>query len=507
MFTPISTVEDAFAREKIAVEELGFSLEVLMENAGRESFLLLQKYFSSVNEKRIVIFIGSGNNGGDGIVLGRYLMVEGANVSVVYWKKSTSPTAVKHLAIAKKCGLHIVEFTDFSENVENTKIDIVIDALMGIGLQKTLSLEKKERIAYINSFTNSFIVSLDIPSGLCPNTGRPSPFAVRANITITFDRAKLGLYMSEAQEYVGILHISPIGIPSTLNSNKDTFQVISSAPLKNNIPKNLYKNKAGHVLIIGGSLTYPGAPYFAAKAAMRMGAGLVSLICPQSVFHRLSAFSPDNIMLSLKSDVWDETCIDTLVKILPKYDVVLIGNGMGNTKGTAAIVRALLAYKDRPPMVFDADALRAITLEPSCSLALKSTDVFTPHPGEMAALFSTEISVIQENRVLFAQKCCDAFKATFVIKGANSLISTFGKAITVAPYSVPNLSVAGSGDVLAGMIAAAMLIDKDPFDATCRAVYYHAHAGMLLEKTYPVRGNSPEEIIQAVSHVLQSLYS
>ncbi|MDE7468844.1 MAG: NAD(P)H-hydrate dehydratase, partial [Desulfovibrionaceae bacterium] len=499
MFISLATPFEMIQSDTTTIKQYGLPAELLMENAGRESFSSIEKEYGTVANRRVFVFAGSGNNGGDGIVLARYLKEAGAHVIVILEREPELLPKVSswHYYIAKKYGIQFVSVQEFYTDIAfSIKPDIIIDALVGVGFTGILRDNLQKRIQYINSFSNqAYIVALDIPSGIHCFTGTPSPIAVKADMTITFHIGKVGLYMPTAREYVGKIMTCNIGMPEKVNQKK--YQALLYPPEKPNIQQNLHKHSAGRVLIIGGSEEYIGAPIFCAKAAYKMGAGSVTIATLERVADTIRSNEYDTLITPLQHTNWGLLAFHTIQPLLEIYDTVIVGPGMGSSPGVKDFVFAML-QNPRPITIFDADAVRTIPLlHTSIRSFLTSTDILTPHIGELSQMLNTSPQNIQKNKLDIAHMCKQS-EAITVIKDAGTIITQKNEPITLSPFTIPNLAIAGSGDILSGMIAGECLKKKSPFLATCSAVYYHAQVGESLRENFPLRGNTPEDIIEHI---------
>lgn len=508
MFVSLATPFEMIQSDTTTIKQYGLPAELLMENAGREASSAIMQEYGAVLNRIAFVFVGSGNNGGDGIVLARYLKEEGANVIVILEKNPEllPKVAYWHYHIAKRYGLQFCSLQEFYDNIAfSIAPDIVIDALIGVGFNGSLKESMQERIHYINSFSKgAYIVSLDVPSGLHCCTGKPSPIAVKANMTTTFHIPKVGLYMPTAQEYTGKIVICNIGMPEKVNQHK--YQVLLHAPEKPFIQQDIHKHSAGRVLIIGGSEEYIGAPIFCAKSAYKMGAGSVTIATLERVANTIRSTQYDSLVMPLPYTQWSALAFTSIQPFLHVYDSIIVGPGMGSYAGVKDFVYAMLQH-ERPITIFDADAVRTISLlNTTIRSFLRPTDILTPHIGELSQMLNTSVENIKNNKLDIAHLCKQSDAVT-VIKDAGTIITQKNEPITISPFVVPNLAIAGSGDILSGMIAGECLKKKTPFLATCSAVYYHAKIGESLKERFPLRGNTPDDIIQTIPLLLKNIYS
>jgi NAD(P)H-hydrate epimerase len=409
---------------------------------------------------------------------------------------------------------------------------IIIDAIVGTGLQDDLRPKELAQVSTINQYRETaFIFSLDIPSGLCGLTGKPRPTAVRAHATVCFEAGKPGLFFPEAAEYTGHVAIRRVGIPLAVRSMiAPSWELL--APEKGTWPRPspfLHKGEAGKVLIIGGSEGMAGAPFLAALGSLRAGAGLVHVACPGGLANQefFPEIQKNPVGLGTR---WEEKNIAELEHIADMLapDAVVIGPGMGRCRAVQYTVKALLEKKIRPPIIIDADALYCFrsphaespgasenVATPLSLSLLNNTDILTPHPGEMARLMPAHAATAggnQRSQTLLVQNDRPSALATFIeacaailiLKGPGTLIGKKGAPTILCPTAVPTLAVGGSGDVLAGMCGALAAAGMESFDAAKLAVHLHARAGELLAQNKPL-GHLARDIADAVPLVWNEL--
>jgi NAD(P)H-hydrate epimerase len=348
-----------------------------------------------------------------------------------------------------------------------------------------------------------FVLALDIPSGLCGDTGLPRPEAVRADLTVAFHAAKLGSALPQAAPYVGRLVTRRIGIPRAACLAAPARQeVISEAVFGLLQPpaRDLHKGKAGHVLVIGGSEGLTGAAQLCGLGALRAGAGLVTLACPRGVLTEVKAGLPDLMALPLGQGAhWSSGCLDELLPHVSRFDALVIGPGLGRSEGSAAFLAAFAkAFTQHfsmdmvkawaPPCIFDADALYHLSQAPALMAELPKNAVLTPHAGEMARILGEGMAGLQADRPAAVRRFTTAHPQVLVLKGAGTLVGQDGR-LRLCPIAAPNLSVGGSGDVLAGVMAACLARGIEPALAACLGVYWHGLCGLHLSSQFPGRGN------------------
>lgn len=516
---------------------LGLPEFLLMENASREAFHVLRECYAadgngcyrgkgsrgngSLEGCRVLLFMGKGNNGGDAAALARHMLDAGAVPLVVHTAplETYAPTPAEHARVAAACGvpfMHVDQWIERQmESIQSPTgaliADIIIDGLLGTGFRGQLRALELRLVEYINaSAPHAFVLSLDIPSGLNGLTGLPCPEAVRSHATVTFEAAKPGLILHRAKPFTGALHVRPIGIPACIKQDHPaSFRKLGTnwtAALPS-VQTMAHKGLAGHVLVAGGSVAYPGAAHLAALGAARTGAGLVSVAAPGELAEKIRAHDACLMPLALPSassntEAWTPKAANALAPLLAQlacaHGALVLGPGLGRNPDTTAFVACALALP-RPHTVVDADALHHVV-----PALLRHTDILTPHPGEAAHLLRLSTTDVQADRFATLEKLKDIAPCVWVLKGEGTLIGQRGEATVISPYSVPTLAVGGSGDVLAGCCAALLAQGLSPLMAACVGVRLHAEAGLLLVAEFSGRGNSALHIAEALPRALHT---
>ncbi len=524
---PLPTPEEMSRWDHAAIER-GIPEFTLMENASREALHVLLKLVGNVEKRRILLFMGGGNNGGDAACLARHLHDAGAETLVLHTRplKAYKGTTGRHLRLARACGVSFAPASAWPEHFRSTPWhpaftktvspgpDIVVDGLLGTGFSGSLRPKELSLVRTINGLASrALILSIDIPSGLSGLTGRPCPEAVRATATVTFEAAKPGLVLPEAAAFTGTLHIRPIGMPRIVREMLPPSFVLIGRELGKRIPSpsfDWHKGTAGSVLVLGGSEGLVGAPHLAARAALRSGAGLVSIAAPKALCRAIKADCPDIMTRSLgtgEKPYWTPALLEDLKPLLATCNAVVLGPGLGRSPETAAFVHAFLAL-ERPRTIVDADALHALAVMPEALRCLRPDDMLTPHPGEAATLLGTTAAEIQTDRFAALSRLKELAPSVWLLKGAGTLAGTRGRPDAISPFAVPNLATGGSGDVLAGCLGALLAMlrnDPDTMSIACLGVLVHAEAGMQLAARFPARGNTASEIADALPEALGAL--
>lgn len=509
MYRPLPAPEEMSRWDEASHKEIGLLPELLMENASREAMHVLLQEHGPVRGKAAVILAGPGNNGGDAFALARHLADHGAKVRVFHVRPLDGylGAAAYHLEILQRLKLPLAPLTESSLDLA-TPPDILVDGLLGTGFQGGLRPEYASWVQTINSLAPScFVLSLDIPSGLDGLTGRPCPVAVQATVTVSFEEAKVGLALPEAAPFIGRLHVRSIGIPAVVKDASPAGQFLLEETILKLVPApdvRMHKGKAGHVLVVGGSPGLTGAPLLSALGALRAGSGLATVACPRDLAPGITSGWPEVMTLPLGADAkWSKACAQELAAHASRFDALVVGPGLGRSPGASVFVQTLLGF-DLPPMVADADLLFHLGQDPTLMPMLPKNTVLTPHPGEMARLSGLGIDHIQEHRLETARNHAMQWNAVLVLKGAGTVIASPQGPVYIAPIATAALAVAGSGDVLSGMVAALLARGLSPLEAANAGVYWHGRAGQMIENLFPLRGNLAREIADMLPQALES---
>lgn len=510
------TVAEMRALEAAAVEA-GVSLAQLMEEAGlavaQEAWMLL----GTLEGRRITVLAGPGNNGGDGLVAARHLADWGAELAVVLPLGSNDAARVQELRDRE---VPIVEGAGQEElDALLPMADLVIDALLGIGRARPLSLSEPmgmalERLAAARSgFTPPKVLAVDVPSGMDADSGAVDPLTVAPDLTVTFGLPKVGMYQSPASAIVGRVQVIDIGIPKGAMDGV-ALELLTSRWAKGSLPERpegANKGTFGRLLVVGGCERYPGAPRLAATGAYRAGAGLVTVACPRPIHAMVSAGLAEATWLPLPGAEDGGLQDEAAIALRPEwraFEAAVFGPGMGNTPHTQALTWAVLpdmAEDLARGAVIDADALNALAVMPGAAERIPANVVLTPHPGEMARLMGTTVAEIQARRLDAARDGAARFGCTVVLKGAHTVVAAPDGRAALSPFANPLLATAGCGDVLAGMIGAYLAQGLEPYDAARLGVYLHAAAGESLREEYGEAGLLAGEVATRLPRVVREM--
>lgn len=467
--------------------EGGIAGQVLMQRAGHAAWLALQR--SRPNAKRIDIVCGAGNNGGDGYEIARVANAIGRDVRV--WQVGPPPKSAHAMAAqtawARAGGAVQALGPGSLENAE-----VIVDALLGIGIKRDLGDEAAAAVAAINQarMQGAWVLSVDVPSGLDATTGRICGVAVRAHQTVTFIGNKVGFYTSDGVDCAGQIVLDTLNIPTQepeviepLAALQDETDLAAWLPQR---ARNSHKGTHGHVLVIGGDSGMSGAALLAGQAALRAGVGRCSIATHGSHALVLTPAQPELMCRRVET-------ADELSPLLKQAAVVSIGPGLGQEGwGRALFARALAAQL---PMVVDADALNLLA-----GMSLRRDNwVLTPHPGEAARMLGMTTAEIQSDRPAAVAALQQRYGGTVVLKGAGTLIQ--GEKLALCPFGNPGMAVGGMGDVLTGMIAACIAQGLPLERAANAAVLAHAMAGDRAA-TRGMRGMLPTDLLSELRTVM-----
>lgn len=473
--------------------DIGLPSEVLMENAGRAVAREIAKQVGRVEGSNILVLIGPGNNGGDGLVAARYLNEWGANVTLYLCAERTDSDP--NYKLAQERGIPATRMIQ-DENLNLldgllASADIVVDALLGTGKLRPIEGVLKQVVGKVRERCSHFnLVAVDIPSGLNADTGTIDPTCLTADTTVTLGCPKLGLFTFPGANNTGRVITADIGIPPTLTQDIPT-EVITPEWASSALPKRpLDANKGtfGRVLVVGGSINYIGAPYLACSGAIRVGAGLVTLATARSLQPILASKLTEVTYIPLPESepgVITTEASDIIHQQIPNYNVLLIGCGLGQNPSTAKFITSILPslLSNKPPrLILDADALNILARVPHWWQQIATDAILTPHPGEISRLLELSISEIQSRRLEVVRDAARLWHKTIVLKGAHTIVSAPDGRARISAVANPGLASAGTGDVLAGAIAGLLAQGMSLFDAASCGVYLHGMAGEMVKE-------------------------
>ena len=503
----LANVDEMRFMDRQAAEKLGISEEILMENAGLAAVNLLQKEIG-IRDKKFVIFCGSGNNGGDGLVVARLIHSNGgmAKVFLLGDKKKYRGAAKANLDIITKLPVAVAKLSAAVDaRMDVIHSDAVIDAIFGTGLDREIKGLTVDVIELINSCSRK-VISLDIPSGVNGNSGEIMGAAVQADYTLTFGLPKTGNMLYPGYELGGKIFVTHISFPYSLyNRNELKVETNSYVTLPPR-PAEAYKGSMGDVLFIAGAANYFGAPYFSAMSFLKAGGGYARLAAPQSMVPFLAQEGREIVYLPQEETAAGSIALKNkqqLLAVADGVDMVVIGPGLSLQKETARLVQDLTCVI-KVPLLIDGDGLTAVAADPSLLRKRKAPTILTPHLGEMAKLTKKPVSEISSNKISILQSAAKAFKATIVLKGAHSQIGLPDGRVYINLSGNSGMATAGSGDVLTGCITAMFGLGLKPELATRKGVFLHGYAGDLAAAEKGADGITARDIMDFLPPALKN---
>jgi hydroxyethylthiazole kinase-like uncharacterized protein yjeF len=511
----VVTAEQMQELDRKSIEVYRIPGIVLMENAGRGAVEVITRNFPDIQKKTIAIIAGKGNNGGDGFVMARYLLNRGISVKVFLLTdpKSLRGDAEINFNIFHHMKGEIIpvpsskDYQKVKKSLEN--FDLLIDGIFGTGLDAEVRGYYREVIDHLNTLQKP-IVAIDVPSGLDADTGKPLGTAVRASLTITFGLPKVGHLVSPGIDYVGSLKIVDIGIPGRLvEEEKIQTHLLEREPLQRwlSTPRraNTHKGDYGHLLVIAGSVGKTGAAAMACEAALRMGAGLVTLAIPKSL-NSIMEVKLTEVMTEPLPETPKQTlslrAFNTILRLCENKKAVVIGPGIGTYKETQSLVLKLIKALDLP-IVLDADGLTSLSAQPKSLLVTKRPLILTPHPGEMARLIQSTVKEVQEDRIGVSKSFSQSHRIYLVLKGHRTLIATPKGEVFINPTGNPGMASGGTGDVLTGMIGGLICQGFDILPSLQMSVYLHGWAGDEVARELGEKSLVATDIIKKIPALLR----
>lgn len=487
------TAEQMQDMDRETIKSFGIPGLVLMENAGRGAFDFFNQIFSPTPNSHIGVIAGRGNNGGDGFVMARYIMEK--NIPVTVYLLASKDRVGGDAKINMDLFIRLCKKTDIGKLIElpdektfglhQSKLinhNLYIDAVLGTGLNSDVRGFYKTAIELMNTLPQP-VFSVDIPSGLNSDTGKPMGIAVKAEATATFAFAKIGHILFPGNRYSGQLKIIDIGIPKYIAQEKQIpLSLIQAEDVARLFPGRSFishKGSYGHLLVIAGSPGKTGAAALCANAAMRCGTGLVTLGVAEQINQQLEPMVTEPMTHPLpcsKSGMLTMDSFDSIVNLAQGRQAMALGPGIGTGKDTEELVCNLIKSLNIP-IVIDADALNCLTSNLSILKKKKAPVVLTPHPGEMSRLCGFSTDEIQADRLNISTQFAKDHDVTMVLKGAQTVISFPDGNSAVCPTGNPGMASGGMGDVLTGMIAGFCAQGMTPENASIAGTYIHGLCG------------------------------
>jgi hydroxyethylthiazole kinase-like uncharacterized protein yjeF len=508
------TAADVRLLDKITIEQFGIPGFTLMQSAASIAFNKLMEKWPQTRHVRV--FAGAGNNAGDGYLLASLAKVQGLSTEVITLSDPEKLQGEAKLAAqwAVKQQVVITPFSDFDvEHEKDHAHPVVVDALLGIGLDREVTGNYAKAIEFINKADRP-VLAIDIPSGLSADTGTCLGVAVKANVTVTFIGLKQGLLTNQAGDYVGELIFYRLDVPDQVFTSEcspkpaaQRIDINSTSAMLAPREAASHKGSHGHVLVIGGDSSFGGAVIMAAEAAVRSGAGLVSVITRSAHRPALLARRPEVMVLGTEDD---NTNIDDLIS---KATTIVIGPGLGRGSWARGLMqKALYAQISADkPLVIDADALHLLAEKREQGSAEKGTGIkrdnwiLTPHPGEAAALLNRSISEIQGDRFAAVSQLNATWGGVCLLKGSGSLICTAEKSqqkLFLCSEGNAGMATGGMGDVLSGIVGSLVAQGNSLESSLCAGVCIHGEAADLSMQADGQRGMAATDLMPFIRQLV-----
>jgi hydroxyethylthiazole kinase-like uncharacterized protein yjeF len=514
----IVTVDEMRDLEARAEREYGLTSHILMENAGKSAAEILMEYMSKQHVKsrlevhEILVLVGPGNNGGDGLVMARHLEQWGAQISTYRWKEQQLTVHGREIPAE-----------DTPQELESViqYAGYILDALLGTGRSRPLPNSMRSLLGRVHQVREKRadlrVIAIDLPTGLNADTGEVDPGTIPVDVTITLACPKQGFFFFPGREYLGELYVGSIGLPPELERNLKT-EMLTGELINSVLPRrplNSNKGTFGKVMLFCGSPPYPGSAFLAGSAAGRIGAGLITLaVTEQMLPIYASAFHEATFALLPEEAAGSFERVSTLKNHLEGYRALLMGPGLGQSPYTREVILELLEElrampdEQRPHLVVDADGLNNLSALERWWTLLPPETVITPHPGEMGRLcHGLKVSGGGIDRLELARSKAQEWQVTLVLKGACTIIAQPDGRTRINWQANPALATAGTGDVLSGMIAGLLAQKVAPFDAASAAVHLHTAASELVSAQIGDTGLLAADLLPQIPRAIMKLRS
>ncbi|MBI4317577.1 MAG: NAD(P)H-hydrate dehydratase [Chloroflexi bacterium] len=503
-----------------AAADIGLTTNILMGNAGRAVADAMLDSLGDLRDRHVLVLVGPGNNGGDGLVAAVHLHDAGAVVTLYIWIRKVEGDA--NFATTQQAHISAI-FADQDPNCDVlrqsvARADVIVDALLGTGKARAITGFLKSILETVGSFKRpeAKVVAVDLPTGMDADTGAVDEVTPRADLTVTLAFPKLGLFFFPGASYVGKLVVGDIGLPPEPEGVAST-EVITPTLVRRDLPArplDSHKGTFGRVLVVAGSVSYVGAPALACAAAGRVGAGLVSLACPRTIYPILATKLTEAICSPLpdvEPGALGTDSLEPLVSTMPNFDVVLLGPGLGQHPQTVSFVDQLLKWVSGQrqvtlssrPWVVDADGLNVLANIPNWWQRLPRQSILTPHPAELSRLLRVGVGDIQKDRLGSARRAATTWGRIVVLKGAFTIVASPEGQIFINPSANPALATAGTGDVLAGAIAGLLGQGMPPLSAAIAGVCLHSLAGEIVRDEIGEAGALAGDLLPALPRALR----
>jgi NAD(P)H-hydrate epimerase len=506
----LSTAQQMKDIDKAAIEGMGIPGLKLMEVAGKSVAEVIADYLGEVGDKKIFIFCGKGNNGGDGFVAARYLTQWGAKVDCFLLGRKTEVKGDAEVNLKKALDLNISisEVQSSDELDREIEADLLVDGIFGTGFKGEIKGELGEIVERLNQLEIPKL-SIDAPSGLDCDTGEVASNCFRADVTVTLALPKLGQFVFPGKSYCGHTYVADIGIPpEAVGGEKIQLNVLTPSEVVSMLPKRPpdgHKGTFGKLAIIAGSVGMTGAATLTSLSALKAGCGMVILGCPASLNDIFEIKMTEVMTRPLpevrKKRVLAKRSLGEIRKLLKWADTLALGPGLGQHFETVELVQRLVSTL-KHPVVIDADGLNALAKNPDLLKNRTTPTIITPHIGELSRLVALPIEEIERDRIEIARKTASHFGLILVLKGAPTVIAEPGGEVWINPTGNDGMATAGCGDVLTGIIASFLTQGMGPLESAICGVYIHGLAGDLAANDRGQFGTIAGDIMEMVPEAI-----
>ena len=502
--------------DSLATRKFGIASQALMENAGRSVVEEIERQWGSLSGRSLLIVAGKGNNGGDGFVAARYALQRHAFVTLFPMGnerdvRGNAKSNYESLKRTRNDRLTIVR-TFKPKDFSRKGFDFIVDAIFGTSFHGDVRGDYKKVIDWMASRRTSKIIAVDIPSGLDATTGACSTAVVRADLTVTMAFPKIGLYLGKGRQYTGKVSVADIQIPRVLAKGKmsATFlveerDVRDALPVR---PVDAHKHSVGKIFVLAGSKGLTGAALLSSQSAMKSGAGAVVLGIPATVFPTVARRTLEVMPISLPATREGSLALqgfDDINKKIDWADVVLLGPGISRRPQTQDLIRRIIVTCKKS-MIIDADGLNAVATDCSILNRRKSRWVIlTPHLGEFSRLARISADEIEKNKIEAARVFAKKYDVVLVVKGAPTIVVDPKGKVFVNPTGNPGMATAGSGDVLAGIIAALLGQGNRAIHAAINGVFVHGYTGDRVSGRLGEMGMLASDLLNEIPFALKDL--
>ena len=471
----------------------GTNLYTLMLNAGNAAADYVADN-TDIKAKRVLILCGKGNNGGDGFVVARRLALYCyVTVALVFGEPSTDIAKKAFASMSDRERITVVYAEECIELIKNDGFDVVIDAVFGTGYNGEAP---KGKLKELFSVVEKSDFALDVPSGLCCDTGKGSDTALKTKVTLTFGAKKICQVLPFSSDVCAKVVVLPIGISQENFKNAGAYIEENQKPTLKCRPKTCHKNSFGTALSVCGSYGMSGAAVISGMAALKSGIGILKAATIKENYGVMATSLPEAVLIPLKSKgkTYRQRDIKVLKEHLKTASALLVGCGLSQSPDIIKIVKELILASN-VPIVLDADGINAVSGDIELLRKVKAPLVLTPHPKEMARLIKSDVKTVEENRFKTATEFSAEYGVYTILKGANTIIASPKGDIAVNTNGNAGMATAGSGDMLSGILLALLANGQEPFFAARAAVWLHAAAGDAARELYGETAMLPSDMI------------